>query len=209
MRPCALRPPLPCSGASSDFSGVDRVISAKSATLEPRRPGVVGLYLRIGISCHTLQLTGPPKASMRSPSASFTIARFVSLRLPQPVRVRLRLPSRLIVFTVSTRTSKICSMAILIWVLLASGWTRNVYQLFCSSAYDFSDTTGATITSRGSAIVLIASRLPSARGNAQELVQGLLGEDHVVADQHVVRVQLVGREQVHLGRVAQRHPVHV
>jgi hypothetical protein len=29
---------------------VDRVISAKSATLEPRRPGVVGLYLRIGMS---------------------------------------------------------------------------------------------------------------------------------------------------------------
>src|SRR6266511_3411308 len=49
IRPCTLRPPLPCSGASSDFSGVDRVISAKSATLAPRRPGVVGLYLRIGI----------------------------------------------------------------------------------------------------------------------------------------------------------------
>src|SRR5947207_6865209 len=48
--PCALRPPLPCNGASSDFSGVDRVTSAKSATLEPRRPGVVGLYFRIGIS---------------------------------------------------------------------------------------------------------------------------------------------------------------
>src|SRR4051812_41494752 len=48
-RPCALRPPLLCSGRSSDFSGVDRVISAKSATLEPRRPGVVGLYLRIAI----------------------------------------------------------------------------------------------------------------------------------------------------------------
>src|SRR5882757_7045301 len=49
MRPCALRPPLLCSGTSSDFSGVDRVISAKSDTLEPRRPGVVGLYLRIPI----------------------------------------------------------------------------------------------------------------------------------------------------------------
>src|SRR5215470_15738232 len=49
IRPCTLRPPLPCSGASSDFSGVDRVISAKSETLAPRRPGVVGLYLRIPI----------------------------------------------------------------------------------------------------------------------------------------------------------------
>src|SRR5215468_8484114 len=49
IRPCALRPPLLCTGTSSDFSGVDRVTSAKSATLEPRRPGVVGLYLQIGI----------------------------------------------------------------------------------------------------------------------------------------------------------------
>src|SRR3954468_19898033 len=49
-RPCALRPPLLGSGRSSDFSGVDRVISAKSATLDPRRPGVVGLYLRRAIS---------------------------------------------------------------------------------------------------------------------------------------------------------------
>src|SRR6266536_563962 len=47
--PCALRPPLFVSGRSSDFSGVVRVISAKSETLEPRRPGVVGLYLRIAI----------------------------------------------------------------------------------------------------------------------------------------------------------------
>src|SRR5919112_5338019 len=50
MRPWTLRPPFLGSGTSRLFSGVDRVISAKSATLEPRRPGVVGLYLRIGIS---------------------------------------------------------------------------------------------------------------------------------------------------------------
>src|SRR5690606_20027645 len=37
------------SGRTSDFSGSDRVISTKSATLEPRRPGVVGLYFRIAI----------------------------------------------------------------------------------------------------------------------------------------------------------------
>lgn len=36
-------------GRSRDFSGVERVISAKSATDEPRRPGVVGLYLRMAI----------------------------------------------------------------------------------------------------------------------------------------------------------------
>jgi hypothetical protein len=49
MRPELLRPPVFGSGLRSDFSGVDRVISAKSATDEPRRPGVVGLYLRIAL----------------------------------------------------------------------------------------------------------------------------------------------------------------
>src|SRR5664279_910238 len=48
-RPCTLRPPLECSGRTSDFSGVSRVISAKSLTEAPRRPGVVGFYLRIPI----------------------------------------------------------------------------------------------------------------------------------------------------------------
>src|SRR3954467_15985731 len=49
IRPWTLRPPFLGSGTSRDFSGVDRVISAKSATLEPRRPGGGGLYLRIAI----------------------------------------------------------------------------------------------------------------------------------------------------------------
>src|SRR5690606_16150033 len=51
MRPELLRPPVLGSGSSSDFSGVDRVISAKSAAGEPGRPGVVGLYLRIDMCC--------------------------------------------------------------------------------------------------------------------------------------------------------------
>src|SRR5215217_6605000 len=50
MRPWTVRPPWLGRGRTNDFSGVDRVISAKSATLEPRRPGVVGLYLRIPIT---------------------------------------------------------------------------------------------------------------------------------------------------------------
>src|SRR3954466_15146539 len=49
-RPALLRPPLLVSGRTSDFSGSSRVISTKSATLAPRRPGVVGLYLRIPMS---------------------------------------------------------------------------------------------------------------------------------------------------------------
>ena len=60
------------------------------------------------------------------------MARLVSLRLPKPPFVRLRLPCRLIVFTARTFTSKIFSTAILICVLLASGRTTNVY-LFSSS----------------------------------------------------------------------------
>src|SRR6201992_3092577 len=46
-RPWTLRPPLLCSGRTSDFSGSLCVISEKSEPLAPRRPGVVGLYLRI------------------------------------------------------------------------------------------------------------------------------------------------------------------
>src|SRR5688572_21038993 len=49
MRPWLLRPPFLGSGSVRDFSDVVRVISAKSATLEPRRPGVVGLYLRMAM----------------------------------------------------------------------------------------------------------------------------------------------------------------
>src|SRR4029453_4275774 len=47
MRPWTLRPPFLGLGASSAFSGVCLVTSAKSATELPRRPGVVGLCLRM------------------------------------------------------------------------------------------------------------------------------------------------------------------
>ena len=59
----------------SDFSGRSRVISAKSETVWNRRPGLVGLRLRIGIA----QL---PKISIVSPSARETIARFWPARCP-------------------------------------------------------------------------------------------------------------------------------
>src|SRR4030095_12678300 len=49
IRPVLFRPPRECSGRTSDFSGSSRVTSTKSATLAPRRPGVVGLYLRMPI----------------------------------------------------------------------------------------------------------------------------------------------------------------
>ena len=43
-------------------------------------------------------------------------------------------------------------------------------------------------------------------GVRDELVERCAGEDHVVADQHVVGVQLTGGDQVHLGDVAQALP---
>src|SRR5438309_9482176 len=49
LRPCALRPPVECLGARSDFSGFVRVISAKSETVWNRLPALVGLRLRRGI----------------------------------------------------------------------------------------------------------------------------------------------------------------
>src|SRR3954463_4858197 len=58
MRPWLLRPPFLGSGRTSDFSGVVRVTSTKSATDEPRRPGVVGLYLRIAMSVCLLGRSG-------------------------------------------------------------------------------------------------------------------------------------------------------
>src|ERR1700738_705520 len=159
-----LWPPPLCSGRTSDFSGSDRVISAKSETLAPRRPGVVGLYLRIAMSAISQFLPGYAGAPNRSigllPGASVTIARLVPLRLPKLVRVRLRLPCRLAVFTDATLTLKIRSTALLIGVLLESGCTTNVYTLSSISAYDFSEMTGDKMMSRGSVTVAIRPKPP-------------------------------------------------
>src|SRR5688572_32983465 len=78
--PWTLRPPRPCSGRTSDFSGWSRVTSAKSATLEPRRPGVVGLYLRIAMGRESLSvLSGPvgghERLGVRTPEDLDALAR--------------------------------------------------------------------------------------------------------------------------------------
>src|SRR4051794_1985431 len=52
MRPFTLRPPLFFSGSTRLFSGSVFVISSKVETDMKRRPGLVGLYLRTGISSH-------------------------------------------------------------------------------------------------------------------------------------------------------------
>ena len=53
IRPALLRPPLLCRGRTSDFSGVDRVISTKSATLEPRPA-----FRLAALQCFYYALTG-------------------------------------------------------------------------------------------------------------------------------------------------------
>src|SRR3954463_2129849 len=55
LRPLTLRPPDFLRPSTSVFSGVDFVISAKSEYVTKRRPGLVGLGLRIGI-CLALAL---------------------------------------------------------------------------------------------------------------------------------------------------------
>src|SRR5690606_23575075 len=60
-RPCALRPPLFLSGSTSDRSGSVFVMSRKSATVMPRRPGDVGLYFFTAIA----PLTSPPSEPLK------------------------------------------------------------------------------------------------------------------------------------------------
>src|SRR6266516_3103475 len=55
IRPYAFRPARFLTDRVSDFSGRLRVVSEKSETLDPRRPGVVGLYLRMGIGLRSLR----------------------------------------------------------------------------------------------------------------------------------------------------------
>src|SRR5580765_3237982 len=157
IRPCTLRPAFLRPLTTSDFSGVARVISSNDETLPPRRPGVVGLYLRTAIYPNP-----PSKISMASPSARVTIARFSSARFPLVYPRRLTLPRRFSVLTDVTVTSQMTCTACLISVLFARGSTRNVY-VFCSiPAYDFSETIGRMITSRGD---FIAPRPPHLRAH--------------------------------------------
>src|ERR1700719_1991903 len=49
LRPLALRPPVFLRPSTRLFSGSDFVISAKSGYVEKRRPGLVGLGLRMAM----------------------------------------------------------------------------------------------------------------------------------------------------------------
>src|SRR6266550_1247792 len=86
MRPELLRPPLLCRGRTSDFSGSSRVTSTKSAWLAPRRPGVVGLYLRIAMSARTnlAEYVDPVAFTKRDDRALDRLARAVTESGPLP-----------------------------------------------------------------------------------------------------------------------------
>src|SRR5258708_33559820 len=55
-RPLLLRPPVPCLGSTSDFSGRSLVMSSRETMVWKRRVGVVGLYVLMGIEWLPLDL---------------------------------------------------------------------------------------------------------------------------------------------------------
>src|SRR5262249_35116465 len=80
LRPRALRPPDFVRPSTSDFSGLSVVISAKSGYVAKRRPGLVGLGLRMAIGGYPSRDSSPWKIGMLSPSRTCTIA-FFQLRV--------------------------------------------------------------------------------------------------------------------------------
>src|ERR671926_601220 len=133
LRPFALRPPDFLRPSTSDFSGSSRVISAKSGYVEKRRPGLVGLGLRIGIVRYPSRPCRPWKIGIWSPGRTCTIAFFHDRERPAVSPRRLGLDLTDAVRTSTTRTSNSSSIAWRICVLCASGWTRNVYLSLAAS----------------------------------------------------------------------------
>src|SRR5919198_3438631 len=100
LRPLALRPPDFLRPSTRLFSGSLFVISAKSGYVEKRRPGLVGLGLRIGIG-YPSRPSRPWKIGMVSPARTCTIAFFHERVRPAVSPRRLGLD-----FTETVRTSR-------------------------------------------------------------------------------------------------------
>src|SRR5919202_2633674 len=132
LRPWTLRPPDFVSPSTSVFSGSLFVTSAKSGYVEKRRPGLVGLGLRIGIARYPSRPCRPWKSGIWSPWRTCTIAFFHERERPAVSPRRFGFDFTEAVRTSTTRTSKSSSIAWRIWVLCASGWTRNVYLSFAA-----------------------------------------------------------------------------
>ena len=203
-------------GLSSDFSGLSRVISAKSETVWNRRPGLVGLRLRTGIVSSRRSRCGRPRRERRLPASA-------SGRVPNVplLRLRLRLPLRLSVFTLVTFTPKIVLDGVLdldlvrvrrddervdvlvegcVRLLRHDGPDDDVAGVpaahWSSPVSSASSTAGSSMgcSSTGSSMASIdgAGREPldcsAERG---------LAEDEPVVDEHVVGVELVGQHELH------------
>src|SRR5438309_11799438 len=146
MRPFAFRPPLFLSAPVRLFSGSVFVISSKEETDMKRRPGDVGLYLRMAtlkdLSVHPSEAMGqtsqpenaqhfsahacaPSKISIDSPALIWTIAFFQPGFRPLTRPRRFGFERTWITLTRSTWTLNSSSTACRICVLWASGWTRN------------------------------------------------------------------------------------
>src|SRR5919197_4879604 len=133
LRPLTLRPPDFLMPSTRVFSGSVFVISAKSGYETKRRPGLVGLGLRIGIVRYPSRPCRPWKIGMVSPGRTCTIAFFHERERPAVSPRRLGLDLTEAVRTSTTLTSKSASTAWRICVLCACGWTRNVYLSLAAS----------------------------------------------------------------------------
>ena len=220
MRPELFRATTSAAAATSDFSAwgacdLDEVGDARTAARRCRR-----LVLTDSMSYPPL-LTGPPKMSMRSPSADRHHARFEPGGDPTRSPVRTRLPWRgSSEFHRSTLTPKTFSGDLDLG-LVRVRVDQKVYLFSSREAVGLLRDHRSQQDVAGSAILM---RTPPQRAHSLGLGRGLLaagartarncskrglGEHDIVVDEHVVGVQLVGASRCTLGRCAATQPRHV
>ena len=204
-----------------------RVISTKSATLEPRRPGVVGLYLRIPMASSSFSLVGSRSGDRTAEDvdavavdAGVTIARLMSLRLPKPNAGALALAlavERVDVGDLDAEHLLDRDLDLgLVGVRVRRGTCTCSRRAGRSSSPRSPERAGRRAGRRSSLVRARSTARSSVAGDGlgalarrragEERLERALGEHDVVADQHVVGVELVGDEQVHALDVAQALP---
>src|SRR5690606_35588102 len=204
IRPVAFRPPEDDFPRTKERSGRLLVISSKFCPIICRRPGVIGLYFLTGMAApppppqasRALEPYRPSMMGIRSPSRRVTTAFFHSGVRPSVRPRRRTFPGTLLVFTFTTLTLKICSMACLICVLVARRSTSKVYWLASMAPVVFSVTTGRLMTSCGSI----------GPEHLLHLLHRILGDDDAGAVQHLVGVQAGRDHGAHTRQVPGRPP---